>query len=202
VLQPRGFPATRASLLNLLRDATDSVGWREFFEHYAPGIYRVARLRGIDPHEAEDIVQQVMLAISTHIKQFDYKRDRGQFRDWVRRITENKIISLRRRAQLPYAGSGDLENAEGDDQRIEAAWDRAWQLQDLNYCLEQAASSVSSRWMSAFRMYVLEGVPAAETARRMGMHVGYVYVIRNQVLNLVRQHMRSLGESEHPRESI
>ena len=87
--------------------------WREFFECYAPPVYRVARLRGLSADDAEDIVQQVMLAVSQHIEGFRYDRDRGRFRQWVRRIAENKIVDLRRKPRM--AGGAGLE--EHSDQQ-------------------------------------------------------------------------------------
>ena len=50
-------PNTRASLLIRLRDAGDERAWAEFTQIYAPFIKRVARGRGLQDADADDLVQ-------------------------------------------------------------------------------------------------------------------------------------------------
>lgn len=193
MLQPTRFPDTRPSLLATLGDDPGGQSaWRDFFARYGPAIYRVARLRGLSDQDADDIVQQVMVAISSHIGDFQYDRDRGRFRHWVRTITENKIKQGGRRKELPYSEGADVEICADDRPGIEDAWKQEWQLQDILWSLDQVADDISPRRMQAFRMYALEGVPANEVARQLGMTVGHVYVTRHLVLNMVRKKVKEL----------
>jgi len=60
--QPMGFPETRPSLLARLGDKSlGPSAWRQFFDAYAPAVYRVARARGFSEPDADDLVQQVMM---------------------------------------------------------------------------------------------------------------------------------------------
>lgn len=196
MLQPRRFPDTRPSLIATLGEGPDGQSaWREFFSRYGPAIYRVARMRGLGDEDADDIVQQVMVAISSHIGDFQYDRDRGRFRHWVRTITENKIRQNARRGQLPVASEADVSTCADDGPSLEDVWDREWQLQDILWCLDQAADDISPRRMEAFRMYAIDGVPATEVARRLDMTVGHVYVVRHLVLNMIRKRIKQLDES-------
>ena len=193
MLCPREFPETRASLLASLRDAPGQSDWREFFERYAPAVFRVARLRGIDKHDADDIVQQVMMAIARHIDGFDYDRDRGSFRQWVRRIAENKIRDHRRKPRLEGAAAwGELEQWPDDSPSLETQWEQQWHLQDILFCLDEVADNIAPRRVEAFRLYVMEGLPASEVASRLKMTVGHVYVTRTQIINRVRLRMNRL----------
>ncbi|MCG8409256.1 MAG: sigma-70 family RNA polymerase sigma factor [Phycisphaerales bacterium] len=197
MFHPREFPQTRPSLLAAVQKTKGHLTWREFFDRYAPAVYRVARLRGIAPNDADDIVQEVMISIIARITDFHYDRDRGRFRDWVRRIAENKIINLARRGRRPVSmPDAALEDYVLDENSLESLWEKEWQLQDLRYCVDQVAVEISPRQLQAFRMYVFEGVSAEETGRQLEMKVGYVYVIRNQVLNLIRERMRKLKNQE------
>ena len=174
MLQSQGFPLTSPTLLADLRDGSGQSAWREFFRTYAPAIYRVGRLRGLSAEDAEDIVQQVMVVICGHISTFRYDTDRGRFRQWVRRITEYRIINLARR-QRPVARDSYLLAEEPCEQHgADEVWEQQWQLQDMLFCVEQVAADVSPRRMKAFRMYALEGKTATETAETVGMTVGYV----------------------------
>lgn len=194
MFHPIEFPQTRPSLLAAVQKTKGHLTWREFFDRYAPAVYRVARLRGVAPNDADDIVQEVMMSIIACITNFHYDRDRGRFRDWVRRITENKIINLRRVRRPASMPDAALEDYVQDENNIEFLWEKEWQLQDLRYCVDQVAAEISPRRLQAFQMYVLEGVSAEETGRQLGMKVGYVYVTRNQVLNLIRKQMQKLND--------
>ncbi len=198
MLQTRGFPDTRPSLLATLDDGVQGASaWQEFFERYAPAVYRVARLRGLAEPDADDIVQQVMMAVSSHIGDFTYDRDRGRFRSWVRTIAENKIRELARRCRVPAVDAAALESQPDDRPGAEELWEDQWQVQDMLHCLDQVATDISPRRMTAFRLYALEGVPAAEVAQATGMSVGHVYVTRHLVLNRVRERMEELEEGRH-----
>lgn len=194
MLSPRPFPQTSPTLLARLRDGRQESGWQEFFARYAPAVYRAARLRGLDEADSDDIVQQVMTAICTHIGEFNYDRDRGQFRQWVRRIADNMITNLRRRHRPMTCDPQLLDDHAGEAPTADDLWAEQWRLQDLHYCLEQLATDVSPRRMEAFRMYVLEGVSASETAAAVGMKIGTIYVMRNHLLNMLRKRMEALEE--------
>jgi len=194
MLQPHAFPETRPSLLACLRDGeSPTSSWREFFQRYAPAVFRVARLRHLDANDADDIVQQVMLAVAKHIGSFDYNKDRGAFRNWVRQIAERKIKDFFRSRR--DADIQDCFVPEAADERpsLEALWRQQWQIQDMQWCLDQVAVDFAPRRMEAFRLYVLEGVSAADVAKRCGITTGHVYVIRAHVVAKVRQLMHGLS---------
>jgi RNA polymerase sigma-70 factor (ECF subfamily) len=191
MLKRASFPETRPSLLAKLGNgAPQQLAWREFFELYAPAVYHVARYRGLDAHDAEDIVQQVMIAIAGHLDGFCYDRDRGRFRNWVRTVAENKIATACRRNKLP------ISPGDPDNRPAEAAWSHEWHMQDLLWCLEQVSLEVSPKRMAIFRLYSIEGMSAEQVAERLNTTVGYVYVTRHLVLSLMRRKMDAIGVSD------
>ena len=48
--------------------------------------------------------------------------------------------------------------------------------------------------MAAFELYVLKGVSAKETGKRLGMTRAHVYVTRSQVVRRIRVLMEELGD--------
>jgi len=198
MLKPRPFPDTRASLLANLQTGGRAGGWRDFYEQYAPAVFRVARLRGLADPDAEDIVQQVMLSVVQHIEGFAYDQDRGQFRQWVRLVTENKIRDLRRRH--PHMELDESAELPDGSAAIDEIWDHQWRVQDILLCLDEVATDEAPRRIEAFRMYVLEGRPAQSVAQELGLSIGYLYVIRSEIINRVRERMRMLS-SESGRRS-
>lgn len=195
MLSSREFPETRPSLLAALDGSCNGAGWLEFYHRYAPAVFRVARYRGLDQHDAEDIVQQTMLAISRHISTFDYNRDRGTFRSWVRRIAESRIVDFARRRPAPAVSLEAVAELADRQASLDAVWEQEWKLQDLLWCIEQCRSDVAPRTLEAFRLYVLEGVSAAQTASRLQMTMNQVYVIRSEVLKRIREAMKGLEDS-------
>jgi len=196
MLRASEFPDTRPSLIATLGGEIETnSAWREFFDRYAPAIYRVARMRGLTHDDADDIVQQTMVSISSHIGDFRYDRDRGRFRNWVRTITENKIKSAWRKRPGLQADTSLINAISDDAPAIEDVWEDEWRMQDLIWCLDQVEKDIPPRKMEAFRKYVLEGIPAEEVARQMDMTVGNVYVTRHTVLGKIRKKAGELGDA-------
>ena len=54
---------TQVTLLERLRDGSAILPWEEFFQRYGRAIYALARSRGCSEHTADEVVQEVMLAI-------------------------------------------------------------------------------------------------------------------------------------------
>lgn len=193
---PRPFPETRPSLLVTLRgDGPVQSAWREFFHRYAPPLYRVARRQGLGAEDADDIVQQVMVAVSAHIGEFRYDRDRGRFRQWVKTIAANKIRDLFRHRQaapdrVSLSSSG--LDCPSDRPGIGELWESEWRAQDLLWCLDQVRRDIAPRRYEAFELYVLQGVSAEDTGRRLGMTKTHVYVTRTQVVKRIRELMKQL----------
>ncbi len=194
MLRPGPFPDTRPSLLGALKgsDAGDA-DWRRFFEAYAPSVFRVARKQGLAVQDADDIVQQVMVAVSAHIGRFDPDTNRCRFRHWIRVITTNKVTDIfRRRATLRTESIGNRE--EFAEPEVDRLWDEEWHLQDLQACLRKLEYEISPKRFEAFKLYVLKGVSAAETAEQLNMSPNHVYVTRTLVIRRLRQLFNQLHD--------
>src|SRR5215510_11101248 len=89
---------TRQSLLSRLKDCEDQEGWREFFDTYWRLIYKVARERGLDDSQAQDVVQTTFIYLTRRMPKFRYDRTRGSFKAWLLRVTRSRISILRRGA--------------------------------------------------------------------------------------------------------
>ena len=197
MLNPRPFPETRPSMLDTMRDeGPGHSAWREFYQYYGPAVFRVAKCQGLDAHDAEDVVQQVMLTVSGHIGKFNYDRDCGRFRHWIKTVTRNKIRDLhRRRSAGVHTVPDAMPDDRADDQpSLDETWEQEWKLQEILHCLEQLTVDFAPKRVEAFRLYVIEGVSAAETASRLNMTTGHVYVTRSEILRRIRERIGGLAE--------
>ena len=82
-----------------VRDRRDREAFGRLFDFYAPRLKAVAMRSGANAAQAEDIVQDVMLAVWHRAAQFDAAR--AQVSGWVYRIARNRQIDLARRAPRP-----------------------------------------------------------------------------------------------------
>ena len=87
-------PETRPSLLMRLRDARDQQAWTIFLEIYQPLIYRIVRQRRIQDADAREVTQEVLLAVSGSIDQWETDPARGTFRGWLTTITRNLVVNF------------------------------------------------------------------------------------------------------------
>jgi RNA polymerase sigma factor (sigma-70 family) len=99
-------PETRASLLIRIRDSADQAAWHEFAEIYRPIILRLARQKGMQEADANDIAQQVLMAVAHAIEQREHDPKRAKFRTWLTRVAHNAILNALIRGR-PDRGSGD-----------------------------------------------------------------------------------------------
>ena len=118
--------ATRRSLLARLKNADDQTGWRQFFDTYWTLLYRVAIQSGLTDAEAQDAVQETIIAVSQHIGEFRYDPVRCSFKSWLLLLTRQRIVHQFRKRNKPggaatrvHVGalSGPLRQAEAGDAR-------------------------------------------------------------------------------------
>ena len=102
--------ATRHSLLLRIRDLRDDHAWQEFHSIYAPFLYRYARKRGLGHDDAEEVRAACLEVIARQIAGFEYQREKGGFRNWLRRIVTNKVIDALRKRKVPVAESQVLSS--------------------------------------------------------------------------------------------
>ncbi|TWU38618.1 RNA polymerase sigma factor [Novipirellula artificiosorum] len=92
------FPETSHSLIARVSDPSDAASWAEFLAIYQPVIFRMARRRGLQIADAQDVLQQVFLSVARSIDGWEATEGRAPFRAWLTTIARNAITkSLSRR---------------------------------------------------------------------------------------------------------
>ena len=195
---------TRASLLERLHEGADPVAWDDFFRRYWPYIFSIARQRGCSEHTAEEVVQEVMLAVFEKKAVFCHDPARGRFRDWLGGVVRNKVIVRRRSpAERCRAAGGDalpeIESLDdAPDAQFEAAFDRAM----LAFLLDTVRAEVHPRTYQAFEAFTLGGCSGAEAARLTGLTPNAVYQARKNILHRLRELGAAFDEQGPPDEML
>ena len=148
---------TRQSLLSRLRDWNDQESWKVFFDTYWKLIYNAAIRAGLTDAEAQDVVQETVLAVSKHIPQFEYDPAKGSFKSWLLRQTGWRIAGqLRKRMPVRFGKpnahtstrTATIERVpDPATSALEGLWDEEWErnLMDAAVKLMDNNISASSR---------------------------------------------------------
>jgi RNA polymerase sigma-70 factor (ECF subfamily) len=194
-------PTTRASLLLRLRDARDHAAWVEFVSLYEPVIYRLLRRHGLQDADAQELMQELFLAVSRSIDRWDASKERGSFRGWLRRVTWNLVINWlkHRDRRLIAMSSSDLEAMLAatpvDSGQETAEFDLELRRSLFRRAAQQVRAEVAPSTWQAFWETSVVGTSPADAARKLGMQVGAVRVAKCRVLVRLRAAVQKL-ESE------
>lgn len=183
---------TRATLLNRLRDGTDTMAWDEFYGCYWPVVFSYARHRGCSEHTAQEIVQDVMLTVFEQRDVFHYDPTRGRFRNWLHRVVNNRVAQCRRRpVDRIRAQGGDRSDVilEPIDDHLEpdAAWDVSFDRAVLTAMVQVVRRETNPRDFVAFELAALHDRSPNDVARLTGLSRNMVYKARRKVLQRLRQ---------------
>jgi len=187
------FPDTRASLIVRLADAQNVQAWDEFARLYQPVVYRLALRRGFQHADAEELVQEVMLAVARAVDGWVPDRERGRFRDWLHRIARNLMINFltRRKHQVWGTGRSDvqqmLEAKSGADSAITQMFEVEIRREAFRWAAKVVQKDVKETTWQAFWLSTIDDLPATEVARQLGMSVGSVYIARSRVMARLRR---------------
>ena len=185
-------PETRNSLLIRIRDASDDTAWNEFASIYRPVIYRIARIRGLQDADANDLVQHVLLSVSKAIDRFDATRKDAKFRTWLVKITRNAIVDRLRRATPDNAigGTSVMTALANSPTPSEDELLREYQRAVFRKAALAVRSEFNESTWLAFWATSVDGQSCEQVARALGKSVGSVYTSRSRVMHRLKQKVR------------
>ena len=186
-------PETRASLILRLPNAADVAAWDELVAIYGPLVFRLAVRQGLQPADADDLVQEVFSAVARSVSQWLDRPDRGSFRAWLLRIARNTAVNLlTRRSHRPLGTGGDeaaemLAEVPAAESDLSSEFDLEYRREVFSWAAEQVRESVAESTWQAFWLTHVEGLAIADAAEQLGVSVGKVYVARSRVMNRLQE---------------
>jgi RNA polymerase sigma factor (sigma-70 family) len=194
---------TRSSLILRIRDPGDSASWREFVAIYEPLVRSLARQRGVDVCDLDDVVQQVFLRVVKAAPTFQLDRRRGHFGSWLwelvhhaagdyfrsrQRIRREKAQWQRQIEALESASAGPPDET----------WLKSLRLQVFRRALQRVQETSQAATWACFEEQLLKRRPAGEVAQELGLSRTAVYANASRTLARVRQqcadYMEELGD--------
>ena len=195
------FPETRDSLIVQVQDPLNREAWDQFTLIYRPVIYRLACKKGLQDADAQDLVQQVLIAVSSSIDRWEKTDPAVRFRHWLRRVARNAILNaLTRRPHDSAAGGSTVqallqEHPQHDlesDSQIELEYRRELYLRAARV----VQTDVQPMTWRAFEMTVVEGRTIEDAAAELNRTVGTVYASRSRIMRRLREVVQELESLE------
>jgi RNA polymerase sigma-70 factor (ECF subfamily) len=180
---------TTLSLLERLRQPQANEAWQRFVELYTPLLRFWARRLGLQNEDADDLIQEVFTTVLQKLPTFR-QQEGHTFRSWLRTVTRNKWIDLRRRHKvLPQVADTTLEELPA---RAEAFWEGDYRRYLVKRALDlMQADFHPTTWKACWEV-VAYGRPAAEVGAELGLSVGAVHAARARVLARLREELDQL----------
>lgn len=199
------IPETCDSLLIRATDARDQAAWEQFAHIYRPVVYNVARLRGLQDADAQDVAQQVLVSVSRALPNWERRNESTRFRHWLCRMARNATINMLTRQPKDRATGGDLNLVDiperSVDSDLDLQLDREYRRQLFRKAAEQVRSRADTITWQAFAMTMIDGLSISETAERLQRTEAVVYAARSRIMRRLKDAAKTLEDESDERSS-
>jgi RNA polymerase sigma factor (sigma-70 family) len=179
------------------QEPSDQAAWEAFVARYGPKIRGWCRQRGLQPADAEDVVQDVLMRLARALKTFRYDPSRT-FRGWLRQVTQHALADyFAERKRRPGAGVGNdqvlavLETVQARDDLL-AYLEQEFAREVVGRACAVVRERVEPQTWEAFRLAACEGRAGEEVAAMLGMNVTAVFKAKSRILGFIREEVARL----------
>lgn len=199
-MEQNGAIATRRSLISRLKDWEDQESWRQFFDTYWRLIFNIARKSGLTEVEAQEVVQETVIALAKKIGDFKHNQRPGAFKGWLIQMTQWRICDQFRKRNNDAAAPD--EGPEGENatdsipdpgtSNVDEQWEQDWRQNMLDAALDRIRAKVPAKQFQAFDLYVTRKWTPAAVARAVGLPISQIYLIKFRMMKLLRAEVKRL----------
>ena len=170
--------ATEGFLIDSALRGRDDAFW-DLIQPYLTSLNRFARVRLRSDPDAEDIVQDAVLAALRHLRQF---RGEASFKTWLIAIASHEVSHRRRAA----AGARPLQERRAATLQDPAhPPDVQFQRRQEVERLHQALTRLPEKYRRMIQLRDLHELSVAETARSLSLTAGAVRTIHHRARKLL-----------------
>ena len=173
-----------------MRGCNDS--WSKLTLIYGPVVYGWIRRLGFTPDDAQDVLQEVFIAVYRGLSTYD--RSRGRFRHWLYGLTRNAAVDFlrRRRGQKPGEGGTTAfrrhqEAADPVPPDVDSPFVPTVIVRKTLELLRVRFQEKT--WTAAWHI-LIDGIDPATVAVELEMSLSSVYTAKSRVLTCLREELR------------
>jgi RNA polymerase sigma-70 factor, ECF subfamily len=157
-----------ADCLLRIAQTKDRASFAQIFDHFAPRVKSFLMRKGSTSEQAEDLVQETMIAVWSKAAMF--ASGKGSVSTWIFTIARNlRIDRLRRERSQLYS---DLEDFDAADETA-GAEEMLGRSQEDNH-VSKALALIPAEQRDLLILSFVEDVPQSEIATRLGLPLGTV----------------------------
>ena len=181
---------TRQTLLERIRRQDES-SWKEFVHYYRHYIYIICRRMGLNHHDGEEVVQQVLVKIWEKIATFDYD-SRKRFRGWLCTVTGNAVKDFVRKRKVREIPE-DLPINRLSQPEIEEIAEQEWRSYVTTLALKKVKEQFSEEVIDIF-MELHAGTPRPQVAEKFNLPPNTISVYKKRVFTALCREIRYLED--------
>jgi RNA polymerase sigma-70 factor (ECF subfamily) len=191
---------TRASLLGRLEASpAPAAAWDDFVRVYGAPVHRWCRDHGLQPADAADVAQEVLVRFWRQSARFRYD-PRSTFRGYLRAIVRHAVADWHSERRGPHAAGCDsgfdaLAQVPARDD-LAARLEEAFDTERLSLAMHEVRNRVQPHTWRAFQLQVIEQCPGVDVAAQLGVDVNVVYVARHKVMRMIRETVNRMEDEE------
>ena len=180
---------TRSSVIRAVAKTENEVAWQRFFDLYAGFVFSIARSKGLNDTDADDIVQMVFSDLARNLPSFKYDREKGRFRSYLAALVKWRVIdrlkAVRRDADLKADFMEEAKfAATTEDEDFE---EREWQSAAMEETLRRIKPEVRPEHYAAFVASAVEGQDTDVVTKLYGISRDSLYQIRKRLTVKLRE---------------
>ena len=191
---------TRSSVLKAVADTENEAAWNRLFNLYAGFVFSIARRKGLNDADADDMVQVVFADLARNLPTFKYDREKGRFRSYLTGLVNWRVIDRLKTLKRDAEQKVDFwEHARSTAGEGDAFAEREWQAAAMEEALRRMKPDVKPEHYAAFVASYVEGQDTEVVMKLYGLSRDNLYQIRKRLTVKLREKVAEvLAEMDSP----
>lgn len=180
---------THKTLLDRVANGNDPTAWRDFCDRYEELIRRFALRRGVIGPDADDIIQDVLLALTKAMPGFEYDPVKGKFRSYLKTVVLRTIFkkSHEKKGLMGLSLLDETTRAASNDADLDDQWESEWRQHHLRQAMRTIELEFNPTDWKAFHAYVVDGEEADSVGANLQLTAAQVYQTKYRVMIRLRE---------------
>ncbi|NQZ59794.1 MAG: sigma-70 family RNA polymerase sigma factor [Lentisphaeraceae bacterium] len=171
---------THQTLIGRIKNQQDQKSWEEFAVVYRPYLYRVIANMGVDHHDNEELMQQVLLRCWKALPDFEYRPGKTRFRTWLCTLARNEVLNFFRSKGRESKKLALVDDEETMSDDLHEVIEKEWKNYITSLAWKNIQDDFSGNALECF-LLLSKGVAVNEVAERLDISAGSVYVLKKRV---------------------